>query len=220
MWFISCVQTGRLCFHNWPLEQKNLCHLSTKPTKWYVRPAKTQISLGIGPVWSESSLCTLRVANDPRFLHADNEDSDQTARMPRLIWVFAGCTCHFVGFVMWRLIYKEMCIQQRLRSACTPVQTIRAIAVYMKKRWVFGHLYYRATPLMLIDPYQTLLALTCIKRCVYNKDSDQHAHLYRLSELLLSTWRSVGSLVTYTIEPRPWCWLILIKLYGNALAIL
>ena len=38
-------------------------HLScrtTKPTKWYVRPAKTQISLGIRPVWSESSLSTWR----------------------------------------------------------------------------------------------------------------------------------------------------------------
>ena len=26
------------------------------------------------------------------YLHADNEDSDQTGRMPRLIWVFAGHT--------------------------------------------------------------------------------------------------------------------------------
>ena len=28
----------------------------TKPTKWHVRPSKTQISLGIRPVWSESLL--------------------------------------------------------------------------------------------------------------------------------------------------------------------
>ena len=34
-----------------------------------------------------------------------NEDSDQTLQMPRLIWVFAGCTCHFVGFVMRQLKY-------------------------------------------------------------------------------------------------------------------
>ena len=27
-----------------------------KQTKWHVRPAKTQISLGIRPVWSEFSL--------------------------------------------------------------------------------------------------------------------------------------------------------------------
>ena len=40
-----------------------------------VRPAKTQ--------W---------VAKGPSFLHVDSEDSDQTGRMPRLIWVFAGRT--------------------------------------------------------------------------------------------------------------------------------
>ena len=58
----------------------------------------TQISLGIRPVWSESSLCAQRVAKDPSFLHADSENSYQTGRMPRLIWDFAGRTCHFVGF--------------------------------------------------------------------------------------------------------------------------
>ena len=30
------------------------------------------------------------IAKDAKFLRADNEDSDQTARMRRLIWVFAG----------------------------------------------------------------------------------------------------------------------------------
>ena len=76
----------------------------TKPTKYgAVRPAKTQISLGIRPVWSESSLCVLWVAKDPTFLHADSEDSDQTGWMPRLIWVFDGRTGHIVGFVMLRL---------------------------------------------------------------------------------------------------------------------
>ena len=72
-------------------------------------PAKTQISLCIRPVWSgrpgwsESSLCAQRVAKDPSFLYADSEDSNQTGRMPRLIWVFTGRTSHFVGFVMRRL---------------------------------------------------------------------------------------------------------------------
>ena len=32
----------------------------TKPTKWPVRPAMTRISLGICPVWSESSLSAWR----------------------------------------------------------------------------------------------------------------------------------------------------------------
>ena len=56
------------------------------------RPAKTLISLGIRPVWSEFSLCAQWVAKNSRFLHAASEDSDQTERMPRLIWVFAGRT--------------------------------------------------------------------------------------------------------------------------------
>ena len=32
-------------------------------------------------------------------------DSDQTGRVPRLTWVFAGPKGHFVGFVVKRLIY-------------------------------------------------------------------------------------------------------------------
>ena len=59
-----------------------------KTNKVTVRPPKTQISLGIRPVWSESSLCGQWVAKDPWFLHADSEDSD----LARLIWVFAGRT--------------------------------------------------------------------------------------------------------------------------------
>ena len=67
-------------------------------------PAKTRLSLGIRPVWSESSLWHQWVAKEPNFLHAGSEDSDQTGRMPRMSRVFAGRTCHFVGFViMWQL---------------------------------------------------------------------------------------------------------------------
>ena len=84
--------------------------LMTKPTKWHVRPAKTQISLGIRPVWSESSLCAKWVAKYPVLLHADSEDSYQTGRMPRLIWVFTGRTSHFVGFVMRWLMCTESSI--------------------------------------------------------------------------------------------------------------
>ena len=65
-----------------------------------VPSAKTQI---IRPVWSESSVCAQWVTKHTRFLHADSEDSGQTGRMPGLIWVFAGLTCPFVGFVMRRL---------------------------------------------------------------------------------------------------------------------
>ena len=60
------------------------------------RQAKTQISLGIRPVWSESSLCAQWVAKYPRFLYVDSKDNDQTGQMLRLIWVFAACTLTFL----------------------------------------------------------------------------------------------------------------------------
>ena len=66
-------------------------------------PSEDSISLGIRPVWSESSLCTQWEAKDPRFLHADSEDSDQTGRIPRLIWVFAGRTLTLLAHLSRRL---------------------------------------------------------------------------------------------------------------------
>ena len=63
-----------------------------KTNNVFVRPAKTQISLGIRPVWSESSLSAWRKLGSLATHWAHSEDSDQTERMPRLIWVFAGRT--------------------------------------------------------------------------------------------------------------------------------
>ena len=82
----------------------DLSHHLTKPTKWPVRPAKTQISLCICPVWSESSLSAWRNIGPFATYWAHSKDSDQTGRMPRLIWVFAVRICHFVGFVVRQLI--------------------------------------------------------------------------------------------------------------------
>ena len=59
-------------------------------------PPKTQISLGIQPFWSESSLCTLWIAKDSNLLHADSEGWWD--------WVDAECINHFVDFVMLWLI--------------------------------------------------------------------------------------------------------------------
>ena len=70
----------------------NLSCLMTKPTKRHVCPAKNQISLGIRLVWSENSLPTWRKLGSLATHWAHSEDSDQTGRMPRLIWVFAGFT--------------------------------------------------------------------------------------------------------------------------------
>ena len=109
-----------------------MSHDMTKPTKWQnqqirrLRSAwasaqsdqKTKISLGIRPVWTESSLCAQWVAKDPSFLHADSEDwSDwadaQADLSPR--WAHN----HFVGFVMSRLkLFTGHCFGP-LRSAAS-----------------------------------------------------------------------------------------------------
>ena len=63
-----------------------------KANKMNVRPAKTQISLGIRPVWSESSLSAWRNVGFLATHWVHSEDTDQTGRMPRLIWVKTGRT--------------------------------------------------------------------------------------------------------------------------------
>ena len=100
-----------------------------KTNKISVRTAKSQVTLCIRPVWSESSLCAQWVAKDPRFLHTDSEDSDQTV-LPRPIWVFARRTLILLvlswrgSFIIYLPRYKmnnlssEVCGQLRLKPAC------------------------------------------------------------------------------------------------------
>ena len=57
-----------------------------KHTFRHVCLAKIPISLCICAVWSES----VSIDKAVKFLSADNSDSDQTALMLRLIWVFVG----------------------------------------------------------------------------------------------------------------------------------
>ena len=58
-------------------------------------------------VWSESSLSAWRNHGSLATHKAHSEDSDQTGQMPRLTWVFAGRTGHFIGFVMLWLKFEQ-----------------------------------------------------------------------------------------------------------------
>ena len=90
------------------VEKQMSCRMA-KCIKWSVCPAKTQISFGSCPVWSESLLCAQWVAKDPSFLNADSKDWSDWVNS-RLIWVFVGRTHHFVGFVMLRIkLYTYVC---------------------------------------------------------------------------------------------------------------
>ena len=99
-----CCATSSMVF-------QEISRLMTKPTKWRVRPAQTQISLGMRPVWSESSLSAWRKLRSLATHWAHSKDSDQTGWMPRLIWVSTVCTGHFVGFVVRHLICHLVVLQ-------------------------------------------------------------------------------------------------------------
>ena len=115
--------------------------------------------------WSESSLCTRWVAKDPRFLHVDSKDSDETGRMARLIWVFAGSTSHFVMFWLTcpgnstnrsiedaenkRKRFTWVSSWQNQQNDCAPSEDsdqhghlpslIRVFAIGMEVAWTFSH---------------------------------------------------------------------------------
>ena len=90
----------------WTGHNREMSRLMTKPTKWLCAQRRLRSAWAFAQS-DQSSLCAQWVAKDPRFLHADSENSDQTGWMPRLIWVFAGRRCHFVGFVMRRLKFDQ-----------------------------------------------------------------------------------------------------------------
>ena len=74
-----------------------MSRLMTKPTKWPMHQAKTQISLGICPVWSVFAVLMKKPWALNNLLSAQ-------WRLIRLGGrVFAGCTGHSVGFVVMRL---------------------------------------------------------------------------------------------------------------------
>ena len=120
-WNLMSEQFGsNQCFCMWPLLspwQYEPPH--DKTNKMTECPVKTQISLGIRPVWSDSSLSTWRKLESLATQWVHSDDSDQTGQMPKLIWVFAGCTDHFVGFVMRQLIYWGTYNNQRIITVTT-----------------------------------------------------------------------------------------------------
>ena len=85
-----------------------------KRTFWYVRPTKTQISLRIRAVWSESSLSAWRNFVFLAIQNALSEDSDQTARMRRLIGIFDERAYLKVRFWTFRLLLLSHPFQHKL----------------------------------------------------------------------------------------------------------
>ena len=95
---------GTLCYNDY--SNRNV----RKRTLGHVRPEKTQISLRIHEVWLESSLSSRRNFASLAIQNASSEDSDQTARMRSLIWIFTGRTSSKVRFMTFRLIHTQFLV--------------------------------------------------------------------------------------------------------------
>ena len=146
LWVLIRMSTNNICFYG---ELTKIEPPHDKTNKMTVRPAKTQISLGIRPVWSESSLCSQWLAKNPSFLHADSEDSDQTGRMPRLIWVFAGHTLTLLvlswgSSIILQLLWNTLSILLQVEGKWQRSLQVSGRILYVKilKIWkpkTFGH---------------------------------------------------------------------------------
>ena len=119
---------------------KYLSRHMTKPTNWLCAQRRLRAAWESAQS-DQSSLCTQWVGKDPSFLHADSEDSDQTGQMSRLIWVFAGHTCHFVGFVMRQLIINADRIF-KIQLLCNIIN------------WFWFSLYFQPVPIRLTHWHQ------------------------------------------------------------------
>ena len=88
-------------------------------------PSEDSDQSGHPPSLIRDSLCAQWVAKDQRVLHADGEDPDQTGRMPRLIWVFAG---HTLTLLVLSSIYLSIYLSIFL-YVLTPEGDIRRVPV-------------------------------------------------------------------------------------------
>ena len=94
----------------------------------------------ICPVWSESSLSAWRKFASLATHWAHSEDSDKTWRMTRLIRVFAGRTCQFVGV---NTCVRTAKVLARLRGcAGSPKPSLAAYVISITISWLAQLLLY------------------------------------------------------------------------------
>ena len=172
----------------------------TKPTKWPVRPAKTQISLCICPVWSESSLKKAWILSYPlsaqRRLWSDWVDAQadlilRWAHMPfyfvgfvmrwLMLW-FVSVTEHVTSLLMNRLIKTESAIFVYLFSFCCFV-LLCLLFIFSKdpsSQNEFTYLFYLAicTNMLRHGPRQAKKYFQACAKCA---DSDHPAHAQSIS---------------------------------------
>ena len=94
----------------------NLSHsaIKVKTNKMVCTPSK-DLDQPAHPHCDQSLCCALNMKPRTQGFLMRTAKTDQTLRMPRLIWVFAGHTGHFVGFVvLWLNLVSKSNLQQKM----------------------------------------------------------------------------------------------------------
>ena len=155
-----------------------------KTNKTSVPPVKTQISLGIHPVCSESSLCAQWVAKDPSFLQAAAKTlirlggcpgwSESSLGVHSFCWVLScrGSFCCLSSRQTFR--YQAMLFCEELNIAANALNMSRFMTKPTK---------------LHVCPAKTQISLGI--------------HLVWL-EFSLSAWRKLGSLATHWASSEDW----------------
>ena len=175
----------------------------TKTRTWLVRTAKTQISLGIRPVWSESFLSAWRKLGSLATHWAHSEDSDRTGRMPRLIWDFAGRTVILL-VLSWGgsfVVLARLVSWAGLEFDCIGSWSLHAVSSTLPFL-VFCHQWNNAT---YLDRYKGMLNKAKWETAWQNRQNDLCTQRRlgsawasaQSDQSSLSAWRKFGSLATH-----------------------
>ena len=146
----------------------HLSRFMTKPTKWHMRPAKTQISLDIRPVWSESSLSAWRKLVSLATNWAHNEDWSDWAdaqadlslrwahshfcwfchKAAHLITVLSCWFPHYVAQhcrLKWEYFWKSACYFVRYHISGVRIWFCFAYLLRRVFKWLYLHSTYKSS---------------------------------------------------------------------------
>ena len=149
-----------------------------------VRPAKTQTSLRIRPVWSESSLSAWRKLGSLATYWAHSEDSDQTDSDSQADLSLRWAYTHFVAFVMLRLKSNSI----KILLQCAEDMTISHIAgVLRNKMWLTRSVYMTIKfSLSLISRLHKLLRELQIQCRRFSRHKIAHTTLFHWQRIRLA----------------------------------
>ena len=107
-----------------------------------------------------------------------SKDSDQTAQMQRLIWVYSVCTCGFVGFFC---ALAEIKIRAFEDNNISVAKFINFLKLWLIVKWQCHSMLFRNVTVWNEPQHDKTNKMTCAP----SKDSDQCGHLPSLISLVV-----------------------------------